>query len=55
MPADTPLREVVRLRQTSGHPVLLAEAGRLAGVCDDAEMLEALCGVARTATATADA
>ena len=55
VPADTPLREVVRLRQISGHPVLLAEAGRLAGVCDDAEMLEALCGVARTATATADA
>jgi glycine betaine/proline transport system ATP-binding protein len=47
---DTPLREVVRLRQTSGHPVLLAEAERLVGVCDDAEMLEALCGVARAET-----
>ncbi|HET9019045.1 MAG TPA: choline ABC transporter ATP-binding protein, partial [Acetobacteraceae bacterium] len=53
---DTPLREVVRLRQASGHPVLLAEAERLVGVCDDAEMLEALCGVPRAeVTVTAEA
>jgi len=56
VPAETPLREVVRLRQVSGHPVLLEEAGRLVGVCDDAEMLAALCGVARAeATVAAEA
>jgi glycine betaine/proline transport system ATP-binding protein len=47
VPAATPLREVVRLRQATGHPVLLAEEGRLVGVCDDAEILAALCGVSR--------
>jgi glycine betaine/proline transport system ATP-binding protein len=56
VPVDTPLRDVVRLRQTSGHPVLLAEQDRLVGVCDDAEMLGALCGIARAETAvTAEA
>ncbi len=50
VPRDMPLRMVVQLRQASGHPVLLHEAGRFAGVCDDAEMLRALSGVARTGT-----
>jgi glycine betaine/proline transport system ATP-binding protein len=50
VPRETPLRVVVRLRQSSGHPVLLHEQDRLIGVCDDAEMLGALCGVARTET-----
>jgi glycine betaine/proline transport system ATP-binding protein len=51
VPCDTPLRRVVQLRQASGHPVLLEEGGRLTGVCDDAEMLGALCGVARAEVA----
>ncbi len=50
---DTPLRAVVQLRQSSGHPVLLEDGGVLVGVCDDAEMLGALCGVARTPTEAA--
>ena len=48
VPHTMPLRMVVQLRQASGHPVLLEEAGRLEGVCDDAEMLAALTGVSRT-------
>jgi glycine betaine/proline transport system ATP-binding protein len=52
VPSQTPLREVVQLRQTTGHPVLLVEEdGRFAGVCDDAEMLAALCGVERASHA----
>ena len=47
VPREMPLRMVVQLRQASGHPVLLEEAGRFAGVCDDAEMLRALSGVTR--------
>jgi glycine betaine/proline transport system ATP-binding protein len=53
VPREMPLRMVVQLRQASGHPVLLEEAGALAGVCDDAEMLAALSGVARAGTARA--
>jgi glycine betaine/proline transport system ATP-binding protein len=51
VPRDMPLRMVVQLRQASGHPVLLEDAGRFVGVCDDAEMLRALSGVTRTVTA----
>jgi len=47
VPREMPLRAVVQLRQATGHPVLLEDAGRLIGVCDDAEMLAALSGVAR--------
>ena len=48
VPADLPLRLVMQLRQASGHPVLVGDDGRFAGVCDDAEILGALSGVART-------
>jgi glycine betaine/proline transport system ATP-binding protein len=47
-PRETPLRQVVQLRQASGHPVLLEDGAVFAGVCDDAEMLAALSGVGRT-------
>ncbi len=47
VPCEMPLRMVVQLRQASGHPVLLHDGGRFAGVCDDAEMLRALSGVPR--------
>jgi glycine betaine/proline transport system ATP-binding protein len=42
VPPTTPLRRIVELRQASGHPVLLAEHGRLVGVCDGDEILRAL-------------
>jgi hypothetical protein len=32
------------LRNATGHPVLLVEDGRLAGVCDEAEIIRALAG-----------
>ena len=48
VPHSFPLRLMVQLRQVSGHPVLLASDNRFAGVCDDAEILKALCGVQRT-------
>jgi glycine betaine/proline transport system ATP-binding protein len=42
VPPTTPLRRIVELRQASGHPVLLAEDGKLVGVCDGDEILRAL-------------
>ncbi len=48
VPHSFPLRLMVHLRQVSGHPVLLASDDRFAGVCDDADILKALCGVQRT-------
>ena len=39
---DTDLRSLIRLRQDSGHPVLLADEGGLVGVCDAADILRAL-------------
>ena len=47
VPHALPLRLVVQLRQATGHPVLFGEGGRFSGVCDDAEILGALCGIAR--------
>ena len=48
VPHSFPLRLMVQLRQASGHPVLLASDERFEGVCDDADILKALCGVRRT-------
>ena len=48
MPYSFPLRLMVQLRQASGHPVLLASGERFEGVCDDADILQALCGLRRT-------
>jgi len=48
VPHSFPLRLMVQLRQASGHPVLLASDERFEGVCDDADILKALCGVHRT-------
>ena len=47
VPCEMPMRAVVQLRQATGHPVLMEDASRFVGVCDDAEMLAALSGVAR--------
>ncbi|MFM8518069.1 MAG: ATP-binding cassette domain-containing protein [Nevskiaceae bacterium] len=49
VPSSLPLREVVRLRQSSGHPLLVTDAGRVIGVCDGADILRAL-GQAGAAT-----
>jgi len=32
------------LRQATGHPVLLADGGRIVGVCGEAEIIRALAG-----------
>ena len=48
VPVGTPLRHVVALRQSSGHPVLLSDGRQFVGVCDDSEILRALIGVTRT-------
>ena len=42
VPTYTVLRDIIRLRQSSGHPVLLLHAERWVGVCSDAEILQAL-------------
>lgn len=47
VPHAMPLRLVVQIRQATGHPVLLGDEGRFSGVCDDAEILGALCGITR--------
>ena len=49
VPYSFPLRLMVQLRQASGHPVLLASEERFEGVCDDADILQALCGLRRAA------
>ena len=45
VPHSFPLHLMMHLRQVSGHPVLLASEERFAGVCDDGDILRALCGV----------
>jgi glycine betaine/proline transport system ATP-binding protein len=43
-PASMSLRTLIELRQRTGHPVLLVEAGCFCGVCDEAEIVRALAG-----------
>jgi len=43
-----PLHRLIRLRQASGHPVLLAEDGVICGVCDENEIVRALAGKTRS-------
>jgi glycine betaine/proline transport system ATP-binding protein len=43
-PASLSLQSIIHLRQTTGHPVLLAEQGRILGVCGAAEIIRALAG-----------
>jgi hypothetical protein len=40
------------LRQSTGHPVLLAEDGRILGVCGEAEIIRALAGGRQPGAAT---
>jgi glycine betaine/proline transport system ATP-binding protein len=44
VPASTSLSTIIRLRNATGHPVLLVEDGRLTGVCDQCEIIRALAG-----------
>jgi glycine betaine/proline transport system ATP-binding protein len=41
-PASFSLQAIIRLRQTTGHPVLLAEDGKIVGVCSEDEIIRAL-------------
>jgi glycine betaine/proline transport system ATP-binding protein len=41
-PPSVSLHDLIRLREATGHPVLLVEEGRLAGVCGESEILQAL-------------
>src|ERR1700733_9823513 len=43
-PSSLSLQSIIHLRQTTGHPVLLAEQGRILGVCGAAEIIRALAG-----------
>ena len=43
-PGSMSLQSIIQLRQTTGHPVLLAEDGRILGVCCRAEIIQALAG-----------
>jgi glycine betaine/proline transport system ATP-binding protein len=47
-PASLSLQEIIQLRQITGHPVLLAEAGRILGVCGEAQIIGALAGSRRS-------
>jgi len=42
VPASFSLQSIIRLRQATGHPVLLAEDGKIVGVCNEAEIISAL-------------
>jgi glycine betaine/proline transport system ATP-binding protein len=44
VPASFSLQSIIRLRQTTGHPVLLVDAGKIIGVCGEAEIIRALAG-----------
>jgi glycine betaine/proline transport system ATP-binding protein len=50
-PASLSLQSIIHLRQTTGHPVLLAEGGKILGVCGEAEIIRALAGGRHTGTA----
>jgi glycine betaine/proline transport system ATP-binding protein len=45
--ASTSLSAIIKLRHATGHPVLLVHEGRLAGVCDEVEIIRALAGERR--------
>jgi glycine betaine/proline transport system ATP-binding protein len=43
-PASLSLQSIIRLRQATGHPVLLADGGKIIGVCGETEIIRALAG-----------
>jgi glycine betaine/proline transport system ATP-binding protein len=48
-PASISLSSIIKLRNATGHPVLLVDEGRLTGVCDEYEIIRALAGDRRRA------
>ena len=50
-PASLSLQSIIQLRQSTGHPVLLVEAGRVLGVCSETEIIRALAGGRHTSAA----
>jgi glycine betaine/proline transport system ATP-binding protein len=44
VPASFSLQSIIRLRQATGHPVLLVDGGKIVGVCGEAEIIRALSG-----------
>jgi len=53
-PASLSLQSIIHLRQTTGHPVLLAEGGKILGVCGEVEIIRALAGGRHTGAAAAE-
>jgi glycine betaine/proline transport system ATP-binding protein len=49
-PASTSLSSIIKLRNATGHPVLMIDDGRLTGVCDENEIIRALAGERRAAS-----
>jgi glycine betaine/proline transport system ATP-binding protein len=49
-PASISLQGLIHLRRRTGHPVLLAEGGRVLGVAGDSEIIAALAARNRGAT-----
>jgi glycine betaine/proline transport system ATP-binding protein len=43
-PASFSLQHIIQLRQSTGHPVLLSEGGKIIGVCSETEIIRALAG-----------
>ncbi len=43
-PVSLSLQEIIKIRQITGHPVLLARDGRIVGVCGESEIIRALAG-----------
>ncbi|HLW24698.1 MAG TPA: choline ABC transporter ATP-binding protein [Steroidobacteraceae bacterium] len=43
-PASFSLHSIIRLRQLTGHPVLMSQNGRVIGVCGEREIIRALAG-----------
>jgi glycine betaine/proline transport system ATP-binding protein len=50
-PASLSLQSIIQLRQSTGHPVLLVEDGRILGVCSENEIIRALAGGRTSAAA----
>ncbi len=51
-PASLPLQSIIHLRQNTGHPVLLAESGKIIGVCSETDIIRALAGGRRAGGTT---
>jgi glycine betaine/proline transport system ATP-binding protein len=51
-PASLSLQSIIQLRQTTGHPVLFVEDGKILGVCGEGEIIRALAGGRHTGDGT---